>query len=87
MLIKTFKKYNPSHVVIENGYYGGNVTTLKVLCEFAGVAKECCLAVLDIEPFVMNNKIVKKHFNVKTKKKLRSARMAMYRDVKKGVAK
>lgn len=69
-LSKVFKKYNPTHVVIENGYLGRNVMTLKVLCEFAGVAKESCVSVLNIEPFIMNNLTVKKHFNVRNKQGL-----------------
>lgn len=55
-------KYKPSYVVVENGYLGRNVKTLKVLCEFAGVAKACCMDILDIEPFIMNVNTTHSHF-------------------------
>lgn len=78
-LSKVFKKYNPTHVVIENGFLGRNVTTLKVLCEFAGVAKETCISVLDTEPFIMNNLTVKGHFNVRNKKDLYTTIVRLFR--------
>ncbi len=67
---KILKKYHPSFVVIENGYFGRNVKTLKVLCEFAGVAKECCMDTLDVEPYIMNVNTPKSHFGVKTKEEV-----------------
>jgi Holliday junction resolvasome RuvABC endonuclease subunit len=63
-------KYKPSFVVIENGYAGRNVKTLKVLCEFAGVAKMCCMDMLDVEPFVMNVNTPRAHFKAKNKQEV-----------------
>jgi Holliday junction resolvasome RuvABC endonuclease subunit len=64
------KKYKPQHIVVENGFSGINVKTLKILCEFVGVAKECCFNVVGIDPYVMSNHTVKAYFKVKTKEEL-----------------
>lgn len=71
-------KYKPSFVVIENGYLGGNVKTLKVLCEFAGVAKMCCMDSLSIEPFIMNVNIPRSHFGVKNKNEVFDMVVSLY---------
>lgn len=60
-------KYKPSFVVVENGFCGKNVKTLKILCEFAGVAKMCAMEVLCVEPFVMNVNIPRSYFDCKKK--------------------
>jgi Holliday junction resolvasome RuvABC endonuclease subunit len=65
-----FHLYKPSHIVIENGWGGRNIKTLKVLSAFSGVAQELCLNVLNIKPYIMNNKTTKAHFKVKTKEDL-----------------
>lgn len=62
--------YKPSHIVIENGWAGRNVKTLKVLSAFSGVAQELCLSVSKTKPYIMNNKTTKAHFGVKTKEAL-----------------
>jgi len=64
------KKFKPNYVVIENGFFGKNVKTLKVLSNFAGVAMECCLATLGVTPYIMSNSTPKSHFKVKNKKDL-----------------
>lgn len=77
-LVKLLKKYKPSFVVIENGYCGRNVKTLKVLCEFAGVAKLCCKEVSEVEPFVMNVNIPKSHFECKKKEDVFECMVDLY---------
>lgn len=77
-IIKVFKKYNPSNVVIENGYFGGNVLTLKILSKFGAIAEECAVSFLGVEPYIMNNRTVKKHFNVKTKEQLYTFMVDVY---------
>ena len=72
-LIRVLNKRSPTHVVIENGFSGRNVKTLKVLTKFAGVAQECIKRETDITPYVMNNKTVKSFFGVKTKRELYDA--------------
>lgn len=67
---KQLYKYKPSYVVVENGYLGRNVKTLKVLCEFAGVAKACCMDMLGVEPFIMNVNTTHSHFGTKKKEDL-----------------
>ncbi len=64
------KRHPSAHVVIENGFAGRNITTLKTLSHFSGVAQECVYSTLEIEPYIMNNKIVKAHFEVATKEEL-----------------
>jgi len=77
-ITKLLEKYNPSFVVIENGYFGRNVKTLKVLCEFAGVAKVCCMEVSGIEPFVMNVNTPKSYFKAKTKEDVFNCMVGLY---------
>jgi Holliday junction resolvasome RuvABC endonuclease subunit len=69
-LEKLLKKYPSENVVIENGFSGRNVSTLKTLSHFSGVAQECVRTTLDIEPYIMNNKVVKAYFEVVTKEEL-----------------
>jgi len=66
-LAKVIKKYHSSYIVVENNFAGGNIKTLKILSEFAGVAKELSVSEGKVDPFVLNNKVVKAHFGVKTK--------------------
>lgn len=67
------------YIVIENGFALRNVKTLKALSRFSGVAMECCVSVTGKEPFIMNNKTVKKFFNVKTKEELYGVITKKYR--------
>jgi len=67
-LVKIYKKYNPSHVVIENGYYKMNVTTLKVLSYFVAVARQAAYEILGIEAELITTVAVRKFFSVKGKK-------------------
>lgn len=67
LVLKTFK---PTHVVIEDNFSKINVATLKMLAEFAGVAKECCQDILKIDPYVMSNNTVKSFFKVRKKDEL-----------------
>ena len=69
-LEKLLKKYASNNIVIENGFAGRNISTLKTLSNFSGVAQECVYTTLGVEPFIMNNKIVKAYFEVKTKEEL-----------------
>lgn len=62
--------YKPSYVVIENGWGGRNVKTLKVLSYFSGIAQEISLSEAKVVPYIMNNKTTKAHFNVKNKEEL-----------------
>ena len=69
-LIRVLRRYKPSYVVVENGFFGKNVSTLKALSEYAGVAKECCASITGVTPYVMNNQTTKSHFGVRTKEDL-----------------
>jgi len=77
-LVDILKKYKPSFIVIENGFGGRNIKTLKVLSEFSGVAKQTCMGVCRVEPYVMSNKTIKKHFGVKTKEELFEVMVDIY---------
>jgi Holliday junction resolvasome RuvABC endonuclease subunit len=69
-LKKLLKKYKPRYTVIENGFGGRNIKTLKTLAKFAGVAEELVRSELGYSPYIMNNKIVKSFHGVKTKEEL-----------------
>jgi len=71
-------RYKPSYVVIENGFCGRNVKTLKVLCEFAGVAKMCCMDILGVEPFIMNVNTPRAHFGCKKKEDVFKVMVDLY---------
>lgn len=64
------KKFKPNYTVIENGFFGKNVKTLKVLSNFAGVAMECCSSTVGVTPYIMSNSTPKSHFKVKNKEGL-----------------
>jgi Holliday junction resolvasome RuvABC endonuclease subunit len=83
-LVEIFKKYNPSYVVIENGYYRINVTTLKVLCYFVGVARQTAQEILGIEAELVTTVSVRKFFGVKGKqgKELIFDKMKRYYNLK-----
>jgi Holliday junction resolvasome RuvABC endonuclease subunit len=72
-LSKVLKKYASQNVVIENGFAGRNIKTLKVLSNFSGVAQECVYSTLQVNPYIMNNKTVKSFFCCKNKKELYEA--------------
>lgn len=72
-LSKVLKKYASQNVVIENGFAGRNIKTLKVLSNFSGVAQECVYSTLGVSAYIMNNKIVKSFFCCKNKKELYEA--------------
>ena len=78
-LTMLFKMYKPKYVVIENGFFGRNVNTLKVLSNFSGVAMECCLSVTKTKPYIMNNKTTKTHFNVNKKEQLYEKIVKLYK--------
>ena len=61
-LVKIYKKYNPTHVVIENGYYKMNVTTLKVLSYFVAVARQAAYEILGVESELVTTVAVRKFF-------------------------
>lgn len=61
---------NPSHIVIEDVYSGINISTMKLLSKFAGVAVECCYSTLNIKPYIIHTNTVKSYFKVKSKYEL-----------------
>ena len=69
-LLIILKKYNPEYVIIEDTFSGKNIKTLKILSEFAGVAKFACYYSLKLEPFMIANTKVKSYFKTRTKKAL-----------------
>jgi Holliday junction resolvasome RuvABC endonuclease subunit len=62
--------YKITAIIVEDNFSKINVGTLKMLAEFAGVAKEVCQDVLKIDPYVISNNTVKAYFKVKTKEEL-----------------
>ena len=60
----------PTHVVIENNFASRNIKVLKKLSQFSGVAMECCVTVLKLSPYIMNNTTPKSYFKVKNKEQL-----------------
>ena len=66
-LLQTF---HPDLIVIEDTFSGINVKTMKMLCEFAGVAKYVCKHIIGIEPYVISNSTVKSFFSVAKKEQL-----------------
>lgn len=69
-LVKLLKKYDPEFCVVENGFAGKNIKTLKTLSRFGGVAEECILSTTNRVPYIMSNKTPKSYFKVKTKEDL-----------------
>ena len=69
-LVEVIRKNKTTHIVVEDIYSGLNAKTLKILAEFAGVAKEVCQEYLSIDPYVMSNNTTKAYFKVKTKEDL-----------------
>lgn len=66
-LIKIMNLYKPTSVVLEDNFSSINVSTLKLLAEFAGVAKLTVREVLNMEAYVISNNTVKSYFKVKKK--------------------
>ena len=66
-LIEVLNKYKPTHIVIEDGFSGINVKTLKILVEFGGVAKQTCQEIVGVDPYVISNNTVKAYFKVRKK--------------------
>lgn len=60
----------PNFVVIEDVFAGNNIPTLKKLSKYAGVAQECCVSTLNIEPYIIHNNTVKSYFKIKKKEEL-----------------
>lgn len=69
-IIDVLTKHKPDQIVIEDNFSSRNVKTLKILAEFAGVAKEACQDTIGIDPYVMSNHTVKSYFKVKKKDEL-----------------
>jgi Holliday junction resolvasome RuvABC endonuclease subunit len=69
-LLKLFKKYKPTHIVMEDIYAGRNIKTLKLLAKFAGVAEECSITEIDVDPYIIHTTTVKSFFKAKTKEDL-----------------
>lgn len=60
-------KNRPTNIVIEDTFSGLNPKTLKILSEFAGVAKQTCQEFAKIDPYVISTNTVKSYFKTKTK--------------------
>ena len=69
-LKKLFKKFKPTHVVMEDVFGGLNTKVLVLLAKFGGVTEECCLSELGIEPYIIHTNTVKAYFKTKTKEDL-----------------
>jgi Holliday junction resolvasome RuvABC endonuclease subunit len=69
-LTEVLQEYKPKHIVQEDTFAGKNISTLKILSEFAGVSKYTCQTVLGIDPVIVANTTVKSYFKTKTKKTL-----------------
>lgn len=63
-------EFRPTHIVIEDVYYGLNVKTTVLLSKFAGVAQECCKSFTGVEPHIIHTNTVKAYFKVKTKQQI-----------------
>jgi len=63
-LAKVYKRFNPSHVIIEDVYYANNAVTFKVLSYFAGIARELSYAMLHIEPHMVTTGEVRGYFGI-----------------------
>ena len=59
--------YKPTYIVQEDIFSGKNVSTMKLLCEFAGVSRYICYSTLGIVPYTISNKTVKAYFKAKDK--------------------
>lgn len=64
---KLLKRFNPTHVVIEDLYSGLNAKTLILLAKFVGVAETCCKEVLDVEPYIISTNTVKAYLKAQSK--------------------
>jgi len=69
-LKKLLIECKPTCIVIEDTFAGKNTKTLKILSEFAGVAKFICKYVVGVEPFVVANTTVKSYYKARTKEVL-----------------
>lgn len=67
LLEELLLRLRPDFIVQEDTFSGNNVTTLKILSEFAGVTKLVCKKVLNIESYVIANATVKSYFSSSTK--------------------
>jgi Holliday junction resolvasome RuvABC endonuclease subunit len=67
-LTEVYKKYNPSYVIIENGYYLRNAVTLKVLSYFVAVARQTAHELLGVEADMVTTTQVRNYFGAKGKK-------------------
>jgi len=66
-LVSLIIMYKPTSIVIEDTFSGLNPKTLKILSEFAGVAKEVCQEFARVDPYVISTNTVKAYFKTKTK--------------------
>ena len=60
----------PAYVVIENNFAKTNIKVLKILSQFAGVASECCVAIIGVTPYIMSNTTPKSYLKVKNKEQM-----------------
>lgn len=69
-LIRLFKKFKPTHIVMEDLFIGKNAKAAVVLAKFAGVTEECSFTELDIEPYIIHTNTVKSYFKAKNKEEV-----------------
>lgn len=69
-LTKLLEVFKPSHVVIEDIFSGLNVSTMKLLAKYAGVAQECCMTISNIDPYIIHTSTVKAYFKAKDKQEV-----------------
>jgi len=77
---KLYKKFNPSHIVIEDIYYANNAVTFKVLSYFTGVARELSYAMLSIEPHMVTTGEVRGYFGIMKRGKGKEIAFDMIKD-------
>lgn len=78
-LLKVLTKYKPEHIIIENGFFGRNIKTLKLLSNFIGVGIECCYSITGVKPYIMANTTPKSHFGVRSKEDLFNKVVKIYK--------
>ena len=69
-LTKILDKLKPSHIVIEEPFFGRNIKVCMLLSYYGGVAQATVYDVLKVKPFIISNKKVKSYFKAKTKEDL-----------------
>jgi len=69
-LLKLFKRFKPTYVVLEDTFLGINPKVVKLLAKFGGVAEQAVYEHCKQIPHIMGNTTPKSFFKVKDKKGL-----------------